>query len=47
VILGALAKGEQRAPESYLGAAVVLIAVIVALRPSFGFTRATDAAVAK
>jgi drug/metabolite transporter (DMT)-like permease len=35
VILGALAKGEQRAPESYLGAAVVLIAVLVALRPSF------------
>jgi drug/metabolite transporter (DMT)-like permease len=47
VILGALAKGEQRTPESYLGAAVVLIAVIVALRPSFGFTRATGAAVAK
>src|SRR6267142_4635123 len=47
VILGALAKGEQRAPESYLGAVVVLIAVIVALRPSFGLTRATGAAVAK
>jgi len=47
VILGALAKGEQRAPESYLGAAVVLIAVLIALRPSFGLTRAIGSAVAK
>jgi drug/metabolite transporter (DMT)-like permease len=47
VILGALAKGEQRAPESYLGAAVVLIAVVVALRPSLGLSRSTGAAVAK
>jgi len=35
VILGAILKGEQRSPESYVGAAVVLIAVLVALRPSF------------
>jgi drug/metabolite transporter (DMT)-like permease len=35
VILGAIIKGEQRSPESYVGAAVVLIAVLVALRPSF------------
>ena len=47
VILGALAKGEQRAPESYLGAVVVLVAVVVALRPSFGFRRTTGPAVAK
>jgi drug/metabolite transporter (DMT)-like permease len=47
VILGALVKGEQRAPESYLGAAVVIIAVVVALRPSFGLRRTTGPAVAK
>jgi drug/metabolite transporter (DMT)-like permease len=47
VILGALAKGEQRAPESYVGAAVVLAAVVVALRPSFGTRRAGGPAVAK
>jgi drug/metabolite transporter (DMT)-like permease len=47
VILGAIAKGEQRAPESYLGAAVVLAAVVVALRPSFGTRRAGGPAVAR
>ena len=47
VILGALAKGEQRAPESYLGAVVVLVAVVVALRPSIGFRRTTGPAIAK
>lgn len=47
VILGALAKAEQRAPESYLGAVVVLIAVVVALRPSFGRQRAAAPAIAK
>ena len=47
VILGALVKGEQRAAESYLGALVVLIAVVVALRPSFGLSRARGAATAK
>src|SRR6266550_1357647 len=36
VILGAGAKQEQRSPESYLGAAVVLVAVVVALRPWAG-----------
>lgn len=47
VILGALLKGEQRAPESYLGAAVVLVAVVLALRPSLGVSRSTGASVAK
>ena len=47
VILGALAKGEQRAPESYIGAVVVLVAVVMALRPSLGFSRAPGPAVAK
>jgi drug/metabolite transporter (DMT)-like permease len=35
VVLGAIIEGEQRSPESYVGAAVVLIAVVVALRPSW------------
>ena len=47
VILGAFAKQEQRSPESYLGAAVVLIAVVVALQPWAGTRYAGSAAVAK
>jgi drug/metabolite transporter (DMT)-like permease len=47
VILGAVAKQEQRSPESYLGAVVVLAAVLVALRPWAGIRRAGTAAVAK
>jgi len=47
VILGAVAKQEQRSPESYLGAAVVLVAVIVALRPWAGTRYAGGPAVAK
>ena len=47
VILGAVAKQEQRSPESYVGAVVVLIAVIVALRPWPGARFAGSAAVAK
>jgi len=47
VILGAVAKQEQRAPESYLGAVVVLVAVIVALRPWAGTRYAGGPAVAK
>jgi drug/metabolite transporter (DMT)-like permease len=47
VILGAVAKAEQRSPESYLGAVVVLVAVVIALRPSVGFLRSRNAAVAK
>jgi drug/metabolite transporter (DMT)-like permease len=47
VILGAVAKGEQRSPESYVGAAVVLVAVIVALQPWTGTRYAGKAAVAK
>ena len=47
VILGAVAKQEQRSPESYLGAAVVLAAVVVALRPWGGTRFAGRTAVAK
>ena len=47
VILGAVFKQEQRAPESYLGAAVVLVAVLVALQPWVGTGYAGKAAVAK
>ena len=47
VILGAVAKQEQRSTESYLGAAVVLVAVIVALRPWAGTRYAGSPAVAK
>ena len=47
VILGAIAKQEQRAPESYLGAAVVLVAVLVALRPWPGTRYAGGPAIAK
>jgi hypothetical protein len=47
VILGAVAKAETRAPESYLGAVVVLVAVVIALRPPFGILRSRDPAVAK
>ena len=47
VILGAIIKGEQRSPESYVGAVVVLVAVVVALRPSLGLGRTSDPAVAK
>jgi drug/metabolite transporter (DMT)-like permease len=47
VILGAVAKAEQRSPESYLGAVVVLVAVVIALRPSLGIRRARGTAVAK
>jgi drug/metabolite transporter (DMT)-like permease len=46
VILGAVAKAEQRAPESYLGAVVVLIAVVIALRPSLLGIRSRDTAAA-
>jgi drug/metabolite transporter (DMT)-like permease len=47
VILGAVAKQEQRSPESYVGAVVVLIAVVVALQPWAGTRYAGKAAVAK
>jgi len=47
VILGAVAKQEQRASESYAGAAVVLVAVLIALRPWAGTRFAGGAAVAK
>lgn len=47
VILGAVAKQEQRAPESYLGAVVVLAAVLIALQPWAGTRFAGKAAVAK
>jgi drug/metabolite transporter (DMT)-like permease len=47
VILGAVARAEQRAPESYLGAVVVLAAVVIALRPSLGLLRSRGPAVAK
>jgi drug/metabolite transporter (DMT)-like permease len=47
VILGAVAKAEQRSPESYLGAVVVLVAVVIALRPSLGIRRSRAPAVAK
>lgn len=47
VILGAVAKQEQRSPESYVGAAVVLVAVLVALQPWAGTRYAGGAAVAK
>ena len=47
VILGAVARQEQRSPESYVGAAVVLIAVLVALQPWAGTRYAGSAAVAK
>jgi drug/metabolite transporter (DMT)-like permease len=47
VILGAAAKAEQRSPESYLGAVVVLVAVVIALRPSLGILRSRGPAVAK
>jgi len=47
VILGAVAKQEQRAPESYLGAVVVLAAVLIALQPWAGTRFARKAAVAK
>jgi drug/metabolite transporter (DMT)-like permease len=47
VILGAVAKAEQRSPESYLGAVVVLVAVVIALRPSLGILRSSRPAVAK
>jgi len=47
VILGAVVKQEQRAPESYVGAAVVLIAVLIALQPWAGTRFAGKAAVAK
>lgn len=47
VILGAVAKQEQRSPESYVGAVVVLIAVLVALQPWAGTRYAGKAAVAK
>ena len=47
VILGAVAKQEQRASESYAGAAVVLVAVLIALQPWAGTRYAGGAAVAK
>jgi drug/metabolite transporter (DMT)-like permease len=47
VILGAVFKQEQRSTESYLGAAVVLIAVLIALQPWAGTRFAGKAAVAK
>ena len=47
VILGAVAKQEQRSPESYVGAVVVLVAVLVALQPWAGTRYAGGAAVAK
>jgi drug/metabolite transporter (DMT)-like permease len=47
VILGAVAKAEQRSPESYLGAVVVLVAVVIALRPSLSIRRSRGAAIAK
>ena len=47
VVLGAVVKQEQRAPESYLGAGVVLVAVLIALQPWAGTRFAGKAAVAK
>jgi drug/metabolite transporter (DMT)-like permease len=47
VILGAVAKQEQRSPESYVGAVVVLVAVLIALQPWAGTRYAGRAAVAK
>jgi len=47
VILGAVARQEQRAPESYVGAVVVLVAVVVALRPWAGTRFAGGTAVAR
>jgi drug/metabolite transporter (DMT)-like permease len=47
VILGAVAKQEQRSPESYVGAVVVLVAVLIALQPWAGTRYAGKAAVAK
>ena len=47
VILGAVAKQEQRSPESYVGAAVVLVAVLIALQPWAGTRYAGGTAVAK
>ena len=47
VILGAIVRQEQRAPESYVGAAIVLVAVIVALQPWAGTRYAGHTAVAK
>jgi drug/metabolite transporter (DMT)-like permease len=47
VILGAVAKQEQRSPESYVGAVVVLLAVLIALQPWAGTRFAGKAAVAK
>ena len=46
VILGAVAKQEQRSPESYLGAVVVLVAVLMALQPWAGTRYAGKARVA-
>jgi drug/metabolite transporter (DMT)-like permease len=47
VILGAVAKQEQRSTESYVGAVVVLAAVLIALQPWAGTRYAGRAAVAK
>ena len=47
VILGAVAKQEQRSPESYVGAVVVLVAVLIALQPWAGTRYAGREAVAK
>ncbi len=47
VILGAVARQEQRSPESYVGAVIVVAAVVVALNPWAGTRYAGDAAVAK
>jgi drug/metabolite transporter (DMT)-like permease len=47
VILGAVAKQEQRSPASYVGAVVVLAAVLIALQPWAGTRYAGSAAAAK
>jgi len=47
VILGAVVRQEQRSAESYVGAVIVLVAVMVALNPRAGTRYAGSAAIAK